>query len=193
MAVLMTLEVPGATTDQYDRTNEIARVAEDVPDGLVFHVCGSTGDGLVVADVWDSAEAFERFVGERLGAALAEAGMPEVTPRILPARNVVPGRGTEAGVIMLVEPGALDADAYDRLIAVMDADLAPGRHPAVFHVAATKEDGGVSVVDVWDSRESFERFAGEQVGPAMGGELPPMEPRYVPVHNVIRGSAAATA
>lgn len=56
-------------------------------------------------------------------------------------------------------------DQYDRVIELMN--LEPGGAPppgALFHwVTAT--DGGIKVVDVWESREAFDRFAEEQIGP----------------------------
>ena len=79
MAVLMTLEVPGGTTAQYDRTNEIMGIARghDAPPGLIVHTCAVTDDGIVVVDVWDSVSSLDEFAHNRLGAAFAEAGMPD--------------------------------------------------------------------------------------------------------------------
>ncbi len=41
---------------------------------------------------------------------------------------------------------------------------AAGPPGALFHSVAGSEDG-MRVVDVWETREQFERFAGEQIGP----------------------------
>src|SRR4051794_25058302 len=116
MALLMVLEVPGMTTDQYDQLNDTMgiRGEEDAPDGLVSHVAGSTGDGVVVADVWESAEQLERFFDGRLGPALAAAGIAEVPPRLFLVHNqILRGAGTTAGVIMLVDVAGFGAEAYD--------------------------------------------------------------------------------
>ena len=48
----------------------------DWPDGLLSHVATATGNGLVVTEVWASKAEQERFMGERLGAALAGAQVP---------------------------------------------------------------------------------------------------------------------
>lgn len=40
----------------------------------------------------------------------------------------------------------------------------PGPKGAISHFA-TKTDSGLRVVDVWESRELFEKFAQEQIGP----------------------------
>ena len=77
MAVLMMLELPGATPEQYDRANEILGIAgdEDAPDGLISHAAGLTDDGMVIVDVWDSAESLEGFFEERaVEDAMKQAG-----------------------------------------------------------------------------------------------------------------------
>src|SRR4029450_12781313 len=72
MAVRMTLELPGTTTDQYDQVNEKMDVENNPPDGLIIHTCAKAGDGLRLVDVWDSQGAYEKCAEERLGAAVAE-------------------------------------------------------------------------------------------------------------------------
>ena len=88
MSILMVLEVPGATTEEYDRVNEIAGVStpDGAPDGLIHHTCAASADGLVIADVWESPEHLDGFFHERLGAALAQVGL-EATPRVVPVHN----------------------------------------------------------------------------------------------------------
>jgi hypothetical protein len=53
MAVLMIMESPGATTDQYEKVNEIMGIRgdEDAPEGLVQHVAAKSDDGIVIVDV----------------------------------------------------------------------------------------------------------------------------------------------
>jgi heme-degrading monooxygenase HmoA len=199
MSVLMLMEAPGATLEQYERVNEIMglRGDEDAPDGLVQHLAGSDGNDVVVVDVWESEEALGRFFEERLGAALAEVGIEPAggKPRILPVHNALKGQGTEAGVLILIDIDGFGPDAYDQMVANMDAHVGDGSgHPCVTHVAARKEDGGMVIADLWESPEAFGQFAQEQVGPAGAAVgLGPIEPRMVPVHNRIRGKAAQPA
>jgi hypothetical protein len=197
MAVMMIMESPGTSVEQYDQLNEIMGIHgdEDAPEGLVHHASGHDGDNLVIVDVWESGEALERFFQERLGAAIEQAGLPQTEPRILPVHNRLEGKGSKPGVMVLIEIEDLGPDAYDQMVSRMDAHTADGsNHPAVSHTAAASEGGGVTVVDLWDSPEAFGSFAEEQVGPA-GAEvgLGPIEPRFVPVHNTIAGRAAQTA
>lgn len=78
-------------------------------------------------------------------------------------------------------------DQYDQIREKMG--LSPGGATptgAISHwVAAT--DDGFRVVDVWESKEAFERFAQEQIGPhsqAVGIESEP-EIRMTEVHNYL--------
>jgi heme-degrading monooxygenase HmoA len=197
MAVLMLLEVPGATLDHYERVNEIMGVHgdDDAPEGLISHAVGHDGDALVIADVWESPEDMQRFVEGSLGRAIAESGMPEARPRVLPVHNRITGRGTTPGILMIIELDDLGTDDYDRMVAGMDAHVGDaGGHPAVSHTAARTDDGGVLVVDVWESPEAFGEFAESQVGPAGAAVgLGPIEPRIIPVHNTIKGRAGQPA
>jgi len=187
MPILMLIEVPGASTEAYDRVNELAEVqaAADAPDGLISHACAVTPDGLLIADVWESEAALNRFFEERLGAALAQVGL-EAQPRIMPVHALIPhGAGTEANVLLVWESDGFTPAAYDAITSKMAAHLGDGSgHPGVSHVAATT-DGGMVFVDVWDSPESAGRFVETQIAPAAGGELPVGEPRFMPVHNRI--------
>jgi hypothetical protein len=51
----------------------------DWPAGIRSHAGGPTADGWVVIEKWESKEAQEAFMGGRLGAALAAAGLPAPT------------------------------------------------------------------------------------------------------------------
>jgi len=82
MAVAMFIEMPGVTTDEYDKLNERLGTTrpEDEPEGLVFHVCAKTADGLSICDVWRSQEELEDFLANKLGPAAKELGLPEGPP-----------------------------------------------------------------------------------------------------------------
>ena len=80
-------------------------------------------------------------------------------------------------------------EQYDQVIELMG--LTPGNPAppgAIFHWVA-KTDDGIRVVDVWETREAFDRFAEEQIGPhsrEVGiGEKP--ETRFYDVHNHLTG------
>jgi hypothetical protein len=191
----MIMEIPGGTTEMYDQVSDVLgiRTEDDLPAGLVSHVAGSTGESIVIVDVWDSADALQRFFAEGGTAAMQQAGVPAAEPRILLLHNLIEqGAGTEAGVIMIAELEGFGPEEYDRATARMPAHAEGGsRHPAASHAAAKREGGGLVIVDVWDSPESFGRVMGEQIQ-ASGVEIEPFEPRFVPVHNRLRRTTPAS-
>ncbi len=94
MAVTMTVLVPGATTETYDRLNDEAGLdPSNLPDGLVSHYATRTKDGMRIFDVWRSREAFEQYM-PRLAAAFekvtGEAGQLE--PEFGELHNVLTAR-----------------------------------------------------------------------------------------------------
>jgi hypothetical protein len=55
----------------------------------MFHVVAMTDNGVRVTDVWESAEAFDTFVRDRLMPGVKELGIPgEPQVEILPAHAV---------------------------------------------------------------------------------------------------------
>jgi hypothetical protein len=70
----------GVGADQYWAVNERLGIkpdgSGDWPDGMVSHAGGSTATGWAVYEVWDSKTDQEAFMASRLGAALAEVGVP---------------------------------------------------------------------------------------------------------------------
>jgi hypothetical protein len=192
---MMIMDAPEGTTEQYERTNEIMglRGDEDAPEGLIQHVAASDAAGLLILDVWESEDAFGRFYEERLGPALEQSGVAASAgePRpSMPVHNALTGKGMEANVLILIEVDGLGSDAYDEMASKMESHQGDGSNGPWFSHTAAKADGGMVVADLWDSAEAFGKFAEEQIGPAGAAVgLGPIEPRIVPVHNVIRGRA----
>ncbi len=86
-------------------------------------------------------------------------------------------------VVLEFEGGTLEQ--YDRVMELMG--LAPGDdlpEGGVFHWV-TQTDDGIRVTDVWETREQFERFAAEQIGPysQQAGIPNPPQIVYHDVHN----------
>ena len=77
MAVTMFIELPGATTEQYDQLNEAMGVhgPEDEPDGLISHMCAVVDAGLMICDVWRSQEDLDDFLQNQLGPAAQQLGL----------------------------------------------------------------------------------------------------------------------
>jgi hypothetical protein len=58
-------------------------IADDPPEGLVFHWAGDVDGKWTIIDVWDSREAYDRFRDERLFPAIQQvSGMdPASSPQ----------------------------------------------------------------------------------------------------------------
>jgi hypothetical protein len=62
-------------------------------------------------------------------------------------------------------PGAT-TDQYDEAVKMMGL-ASGGQHPGALFHWATQTESGVRVVDVWESKEDFERFAQERSSPSL--------------------------
>ena len=73
MPVGLRLSFPENTLDDYDSVCEALNFPADWPDGLVAHGSHEADGHLVVNDVWESRQHFDRFVEQRLQAAMGQA------------------------------------------------------------------------------------------------------------------------
>jgi hypothetical protein len=89
MAVMMQMTWNGIGAEEYEAARRHVNWEGEVPPGAMFHVMAVTDNGVRVTDVWESAEAFDAFVRDRLMPGVQELhipGQPEV--EILPAHAV---------------------------------------------------------------------------------------------------------
>jgi hypothetical protein len=91
VAIVMQMEWPGVTLDDYDRVMKELGLDADAPAGGLFHVSGEDGGTLRILDIWESEDAWNQFFGSRLTAALQATGLmdkgqPNV--RVYPVHNV---------------------------------------------------------------------------------------------------------
>jgi hypothetical protein len=87
MAEGLVLEFDGVGREQYEAVNaslgiDMESAQGDWPAGLVFHAGGAKAGGWVVFEVWESRQAQEHFMNERLGRALQEGGINEAPARV---------------------------------------------------------------------------------------------------------------
>lgn len=87
MAEALILEFDGVGRAQYEAVNghlgiDTADGQGDWPAGMVFHAGGAKPGGWVVFEVWESRQAQEQFMKERLGRALREGGIDEPPARV---------------------------------------------------------------------------------------------------------------
>ncbi len=185
MAILAMAELPGGMHEMYDTVNELMGITPDNPPaGVIHHLGLDTDDGMMIIDVWESADAFTSFIESNMDKMQA-AGIPPFEPRILPVHNMLLGSGTQPNVAVIIDMPGLTAAQYDEMTSKMRAHEGDGsNHPSVSHTTAVSDDGLV-IVDVWDSPESFGRFAETVV--AAAGDMPPIQPRIVSVYSRIAG------
>jgi hypothetical protein len=83
MSIVMVMELPGVTTDQYDELNRLMGIngPGDEPAGLISHVCAKTDEGLLIVDVWRSQADFDDFATNRIGPAAEKVGAAPTAPR----------------------------------------------------------------------------------------------------------------
>jgi hypothetical protein len=74
MAYLLTHFWPGATEEQYRTMIAVVHPPEGLPDGQTYHAAGPTEGGILIAAVWESKEAADRFVSEVLLASMPLEG-----------------------------------------------------------------------------------------------------------------------
>jgi hypothetical protein len=87
MADALILEFDGLDRATYDAVNghlgvDMDSGQGDWPDGLISHTGGAKPGGWVVFEVWESKDAQERFMNERLGAALQKGGVSAPPTRV---------------------------------------------------------------------------------------------------------------
>jgi hypothetical protein len=87
---------------------------------------------------------------------------------------------------MLMQAPGMTAEIYDSVMEHLDWDEQELPQGFVSHFAGPTEDGWL-VFDVWESKEDFERFLQDRLMTALtaatGGQAPPIEPRFIPIHN----------
>ncbi|MCM2419534.1 MULTISPECIES: hypothetical protein [unclassified Streptomyces] len=96
MAILVIFEFPGMTQADYQQSvvkvtggRDTVKNSADWPvPGLISHTAAPTADGWIVADVWESEEAFQKF-GEIIVPILTEIGIKDAQPKTYPVFNLV--------------------------------------------------------------------------------------------------------
>ena len=84
--VIVQFSIPGMTSKEYDQVwTELRNAGQSNPSGLHHHIGAQQGNNWLVVDVWDSADAFNRF-GETLMPILRKVGIDvdRHKPTVLP-------------------------------------------------------------------------------------------------------------
>lgn len=93
--VIIQFNFPGLSASNYDKIwEEIRGLGYSNPKGLLHHVGGIQGKNLIVSDVWESLEAFNKF-GEILLPLMGKLGFPKVQPTITPVHYEYEGKHSD--------------------------------------------------------------------------------------------------
>ena len=78
-------------------------------------------------------------------------------------------------------------EQYDQILQKMGLAPAGATPPEAISHWVAQTDDGMRVVDVWESREAYDRYAQEKIGPysAEAGITQPPEIRFYDVHNYL--------
>lgn len=91
MAIVVRHTPVGLTTDQYDEgIRRLADAGLGHPPGRLFHVCFGEPGNLMVSDVWESRETFDKF-SETLMPILEDVGIDPGGTAFLEVHNSSPG------------------------------------------------------------------------------------------------------
>jgi len=89
MAIAIYFHPQSMSAAQYDETiKRLEAAGAGKPPGRVHHSCFGPPDHLMVYDVWDSPESFEKF-GQTLMPILNEVGLDAGQPEIMPLHNMI--------------------------------------------------------------------------------------------------------
>ncbi|MDX6556452.1 MAG: hypothetical protein QOD86_2647 [Miltoncostaeaceae bacterium] len=90
MAIALMVDNPEGSQEIYDRVREVLGV-DTAPAGGILHVAGpSPNGGWRVIEVWESQEACQRFVTERLLPAFEAVGAPPPpAPEVWPVAGLM--------------------------------------------------------------------------------------------------------
>jgi hypothetical protein len=82
------VEDVAASWEHYRRVAEA--LSEPAPAGLIVHAAGPTDEGFRIVGVWESEDAWRRFLAERLGEDVgAESVVAPVVRPLRPAHIVI--------------------------------------------------------------------------------------------------------
>jgi hypothetical protein len=73
MSVGLRLSFPENTLQDYDRICKALNFPAEWPDGMIAHGSHEADGGLVVNDVWESRQQFDRCAEQRRRAAMGQA------------------------------------------------------------------------------------------------------------------------
>jgi heme-degrading monooxygenase HmoA len=91
MAVGIVFDGVGVSRAQYEQVLKQVSADQAAAPGMLSHVAGTTADGIVVVELWESQEALMAFFTQKLEAALLAAGIT-IRPKPFEFFNEIKGK-----------------------------------------------------------------------------------------------------
>ena len=89
MAIAMYFHPASFTAAKYDEAiAKLEAAGAGSPPGRLHHSCFGPPDSVMVYDIWESQEQFDKF-GETLIPILSELGVDPGEPDVMPVHNVI--------------------------------------------------------------------------------------------------------
>jgi hypothetical protein len=89
MPIVMHMEWPSVTQEQYNEALQRVDWENNIPDGAMLHIVGWDKGVMQVIDVWESEDNWHDFLGNRLTPALQQMNMPgEPSVRMYPSYRI---------------------------------------------------------------------------------------------------------
>lgn len=89
MALTFMMEFPGLTQQQYNQILDRLQPDRRPFQGELLHVAGPMEGGWSVVEIWESQDAFDRFIQEKMVPVLQEAGVRPSQPKVVPVYNIM--------------------------------------------------------------------------------------------------------
>jgi hypothetical protein len=110
---------------------------------------------------------------------------------ILDGSGLCGTKGGKMAVLMRIVPTGFTAAKYNEVIKRLE-DVGAGHPPGRLYHVCFGDKENLSVSDIWDTRENFEKFFGT-VGPIMQElGVGAGEPEFIEIHNTILGKQATS-
>ncbi len=90
-------------------------------------------------------------------------------------------------ILTVFELSSMTIEKYSQVIRGLEAAGQGSPEGRLYHVASVQEDGGIIVIDVWESAELLAEFGKTLIPVLEKAGVSPVEPKVYPVHNVIGG------
>ncbi len=95
-------------------------------------------------------------------------------------------------LLLRFKPSGMTATAYGTILKRLEEAGEGSPAGRLYHVCFG-DTNNLNVSDIWDSRESFEKFGATLMPILADLGVDPGEPEAIEVHNIIQGKAATTA